>query len=639
MTSEKPSLSRSLSDTAAKQNQSLDTKIDIVPHSDTVVNGDKESLDTSSLGATKNSQQSNSNGEEQGETEQEILSKVVTTLPLRQLAPAFLGVALAMLMAALDNSIVSTALPKIGTEFKASNKVELVFTCYVITFNAFQGLYGRFSNVLGRKVTFFMAIAIFVLGSILSGVSRSIDMFLACRAVTGIGAGGIFSLSNIVIADLVSIRDRGKFQGFISAVFAISALTGPVLGGAFVDKVTWRWCFYIQAILAAITVPTLAITLKLPAPKGNIWSKLLRIDWLGTFFMAVLTVFILLPTNLGGNLFPWNSAAVITLYALVVPAIVAFLFVEARVAKEPIVPPYLWRNHNVVTLLTLNVFMGMTFWSLMFYLPIYFQIVEGETATSAGLTMIPLEAGIFISSNLCGWLVSRYGQYRPYILGGTSIACIGIGLCQVLISSNSKAVQVVILFFCGLGIGNLFPCLIVAIQASVERKDLATVSALHNYFRMTGSGFGVAICGALFHNQLHSKLVASAIPDDYANLARQSAQRIREIPDMYRGVVELLYLQSMRTVFWALIPMSGMMVLLTLLIRHVRLNAKNASDAPTDPQKDDIEANKAGSPAVEDIEDSILEAKTDAKTMEVVKPTSDLQTLSDPEKKAVLSGQ
>jgi len=249
-----------------------------------------------------------------------------------------------MFMAAVDNSIVSTALPRIGTEFMASNKVELVFTCYVITFNAFQGnhlidaeggvklphlvtyfrttrllthmytrnhfvlgLYGKMSNVFGRKPTVSVAMTFFVLGSILSGVSQSMNMFLACRAITGIGAGGIFSLSNIIIADLVSIRDRGKFQGFISAVFAISALVGPVMGGAFVDKVSWRWCFWIQVPLAIITVPTMTIMLKLPRPKGNIWEKIVSIDWAGTFFMALLAVFLLLPTNLGGNLFPWNS--------------------------------------------------------------------------------------------------------------------------------------------------------------------------------------------------------------------------------------------------------------------------------------------------------------------------------------------
>jgi len=161
--------------------------------------------------------------------------------------------------------------------------------------------------VFGRKATVFVAIIVFILGSILSGVSQSMTMFLICRALTGIGAGGIFSLSNIIIADLVSIRDRGKYQGFISAIFAISALVGPVIGGAFVDKVSWRWCFYIQVALAAITIPTMAVMLKLPRPKGNVWDKLKGIDWLGTFFMAITSVFLLLPTNLGGNLYAWNS--------------------------------------------------------------------------------------------------------------------------------------------------------------------------------------------------------------------------------------------------------------------------------------------------------------------------------------------
>ncbi|KAG0006914.1 hypothetical protein BGZ65_001877 [Modicella reniformis] len=516
----------------------------------------------------------------QEKTADEILAQTVETLPLRQLLPAFLGVALTMFMAAVDNSIVSTALPRIGTEFMASNKVELVFTCYVITFNAFQGLYGKMSNVFGRKPTVSVAIAFFVLGSILSGVSQSMNMFLACRAITGIGAGGIFSLSNIIIADLVSIRDRGKFQGFISAVFAISALVGPVMGGAFVDKLSWRWCFWIQIGFAVITIPTMAITLNLPRPKGNIWEKVKSIDWLGTFFMALLAVFLLLPTNLGGNLYPWNSPLVITMYALAIPTVVAFLYVEANHAKNPIVPPYLWKNRNVCTLLFLNVFMGMTFWSLIFYLPIYFQVIEHESATSAGLTMIPLEAGIFIASNLIGILVSRFGKFRPFIFGGTALTVVGIGLCLVLADASSKTIQIVILFVCGCGIGPLFPCLIVAIQASVERKDLATVSTLNNFFRMTGSGFGVAINGALFQNHLNNGLQRSQVPQEWVDLAKSSAQKIVDIPnEEHRRIVEEIYLQSMKTVFTALIPMAAMMFLLTFGVRHVRLNTKAAPPA------------------------------------------------------------
>ncbi|KAG0358055.1 major facilitator superfamily domain-containing protein [Gamsiella multidivaricata] len=510
-------------------------------------------------------------------TEEQILAQEVQTLPMKQLLPAFLGVALTMFMAALDNSIVSTALPKIGTEFAASNQVELVFTCYVITANAFQGLWGRCSNIFGRKPTVFVVVSIFVLGSILSGASRSMNMFLGCRALAGMGAGGIFSLSNIIIADLVSIRDRGKFQGFISAVFAISALVGPVMGGAFVDKVSWRWCFYIQVALGAITIPTMAIMLKLPRPKGDVWQKLVAIDWAGTFFMATTTVFLLLPTNLGGNMYPWKSPLIITLYVLAIPSIAAFLYVEAYYAKHPIVPSYLWKNRNVVTLFGLNVFMGMTFWTLIFYLPIYFQIIEHETATAAGLTMIPLEAGIFISSNIAGVLVSKFGKYRPYVFTGTGISVVGIGLCLVLANTSSKAIHVVVLLVCGLGIGQLFPCLIVAIQASVERQDLATVSALHNFFRMTGSGFGVAINGALFQNQLKSSLDRSNVPAEYVEMAVSSAQRIVNIPIEFRGEVEGIYLNSMKTVFKATIPMAAIMFLLTFNLRHIRLNSKTGA--------------------------------------------------------------
>ncbi|ORZ01860.1 major facilitator superfamily domain-containing protein [Lobosporangium transversale] len=486
-------------------------------------------------------------------------------------------------MAALDSNIASIALPRIGTEFRGSNRIELAFTCYVITFNAFQGLYGKMSNVFGRKLTVLVAIAIFATGSFLSGASQSMNMFLICRAVAGAGVGGIFSLTYIIIADLVSIRDRGKFQGFISGVFAIAALVGPALGGAFVDKLSWRWCFWIQVGLAVVTVPIMLITLKLPRPRGTIWDKIKSIDWTGTLLMALVAVFSLLPTNLGGNLYPWNSALVIVMYSLVLPTITAFLYVEAKCADQPIVPPYLWRNRNVVVLLSINVFMGMTFWSLTFYLPIYFQIIEHETATVAGLTMIPLEAGIFISSNIAGALATKFGKFKPSLFLGTGIAVIGVGLCLVMANTSSKVFHVVTLFICGLGIGPLFPCLIIAIQAAVERKDLAIVSALLSFFRMTGSGFGVAINGALFQNRLSNSLKASSVPREWAELATVSAHKIIEIPAEYRGIVEKIYLDSMKTVFKAMIPMTGMMFILTFGIQHVRLDPKTTT--PTNPQQ------------------------------------------------------
>ncbi|CAO3572553.1 unnamed protein product [Mortierella alpina] len=498
-----------------------------------------------------------------------------------------------MLMGALDLSIVSTALPSIGTHFSASNKTELVFVCYVIAFNALQGLWGRCSNIFGRKPTVFVVIGIFVLGSVLSGFSTNINMFLACRAVTGMGAGGIFSLANIIVADLVSIRQRGNFQGMISSVFAISALAGPVLGGVFVDRISWRWCFYLQAGIALITVPTIAVLLKLPRPTGDIREKLACIDWLGTLLMAITTTCLLLPTNLGGNLYAWNSPLIITMYSLAVPFAIAFLYVEAKHAKQPIVPPYLWRNRNVTTLFCINVFMGMTFYTLIFYLPIYFQIIQHETATSAGLNMIPLETGIFIASNITGVLVTKFGKIRPYILIGTAIAVLGICMTFVLAHSPSRVVHIAALLICGLGLGPLFPCLIIAMQASVERKDLATVSALHNFFRMTGSGLGVAINGALFQNQLKSALAraseTSGLPVEYAQIAKISAQRIMDIPLLYRGLVEDIYLDSLRTVFKATIPMAALMFLLTMNMKRVRLDSKSKPSSEKSSEEEDIE--------------------------------------------------
>ncbi|KAF9958304.1 hypothetical protein BGZ72_000616 [Mortierella alpina] len=460
-------------------------------------------------------------------TAEQILSQEVEMRPLRQLLPALSSVALMVFMVSLDLNILSVALPSIGTHFSAFNQIQLVFISYAISYNAFQ---------------------------VLSGFSANINMLIGCRAIAGIGAG-------------------------------------PVLGGVFVDRIGWRWCFYIEVGLGLITIPSMALLLKLPKPTGDIMEKLACIDWLGTLLMAITTICLLLPTNLGGNLFAWNSPLIIAMYSLVVPFAIAFLYVEAKHAKQPIVPAHLWRNRNVTTLLLIDLFMGMTFWTLLFYLPIYFQIIQHETATAAGLNMIPLEVGIFIASNISGVLISKLGRFRPNLLLGSATTVLGICLTLFLAHSPSRVLHIAALLICGLGLGALVPCQIVAIQASVERKDVATVSVLHNLLRMTGSGLGVAVNGALFQNQLTRALAQacemSGLPVEYAQIAKISAQKIMSIPLLHRGLVESIYLDSMKTVFMATIPMAALMFLLTLNVKHVQLNPKTvpSDDNPSEKQE------------------------------------------------------
>ncbi|KAJ3068959.1 hypothetical protein HDU98_007937 [Podochytrium sp. JEL0797] len=421
-----------------------------------------------------------------------------------QFALVYIGLLLAIMFAALDQTIVSTALKAIVTEFGNQELVPWIGSAYLLTAAPLGTLYGKFADIFGRKIVFIFAIVVFEIGSLLCGVATSMEFLIAGRAVAGIGGGGIFSLVLIVISDIVSIQDRGKYQGLIGAVFGLSSVIAPLLGGAFSDHVSWRWCFFINLPLGAVTLATVIAFLNFPPIEGSMKEKLGRIDGTGAVLLFACVICFVTPLQLGGSIWEWNSVAVIVMFVMSVVFAAAFVYVENKVAKEPIVPPGLFLNSSVPAIIGCGLCLGAAFLSCGYYISMFFLVVYGDSATDAGLASIPLVFGLVLTSIGSGIISSKYGRYRPFFFIGPPIAIAGIVMISTLNKNSSEAAKVLYLILFGLGTGLLLQMRVIAIQASVPREMIAIATALIQTCNTLGGAIGIAITGTIFNNLIVS---------------------------------------------------------------------------------------------------------------------------------------
>jgi len=403
---------------------------------------------------------------------------------------------LAMLLAALDQTIVATALPRIATDLHGLNKLAWVATAYLMTSAISTPLYGKISDQFGRKKIFMFAIVLFLVGSALCGQSRNMDQLVAFRALQGIGAGGLMSLSMTIVGDVVSPRQRGKYLGYFGAVFAISSVAGPLLGGFFTDSLSWRWVFYINLPLGVLDLSVIAARLHLPVRKSD-----KRIDYVGAVLLAVSVVPIILATVWGGVTYPWGSTTIISMFAGGILAAILFALWE-RKAPEAIIPTHLFKNDIFTVSVILSLLAGIALFASILFIPEYQQIVRGYSAVKSGLLLLPLVAGMLAAIIVSGRLITKWGHYRIFPIIGTLVTAFGVWLFSHLTLHTTQIDLSIWMLIVGIGVGMFLQVMTLAVQNAVPRDELGVATASATFFRSMGSALGGAVFGAILTNRL-----------------------------------------------------------------------------------------------------------------------------------------
>ncbi|MGW1884184.1 DHA2 family efflux MFS transporter permease subunit [Streptomyces sp. NPDC001970] len=407
---------------------------------------------------------------------------------------------LGLLLAALDQTIVSTALPTIVSELGGLEHLSWVVTAYILASTAATPLWGKLGDQYGRKKLFQAAIVIFLIGSALCGIAQDMLQLIAFRALQGLGGGGLIVLSMAIVGDIVTPRERGRYQGLFGAVFGASSVLGPVLGGLFTQHLSWRWVFYINIPIGVVALFVIATVLHIPV-RGTRHT----IDYLGTFLIASVATCLVLVASLGGTTWAWGSAQIIGLAVLGAVLLVAFVHAERR-AAEPVLPLKLFRVRTFTLVAVISFVVGFAMFGAMTYLPTFLQVVQGVSPTLSGVHLLPMVFGMLLTSTASGQIVSRTGRWKVFPIAGTAVTAIGLLLLHQL-QVNTPVWEMGLYFFVfGAGLGLVMQVLVLVVQNAVRYEDLGVATSGATFFRSIGASFGVALFGTLFTSRLRDNL-------------------------------------------------------------------------------------------------------------------------------------
>ncbi|HET9720866.1 MAG TPA: MDR family MFS transporter [Solirubrobacteraceae bacterium] len=418
----------------------------------------------------------------------------------RALWTVFGALMLGMFLAALDQTIVSTALPTIVGDLGGLNHLSWVVTAYLLASTASTPLYGKLGDMYGRKPLFLTAIVIFLAGSMLAGLSQSLNELIAFRALQGVGAGGLMVGAQAIIGDIVPPRERGRYMGLIGSVFGVASVAGPLLGGFFVDSLSWRWVFYVNMPIGAIAI--VVVLLRLQLPGGRVRH---RVDYLGAALLTGGVSALILLSTWGGNEYAWGSPTILGLGIGGLALLAAFVWQERR-AAEPVLPLRLFRSGVFSVASGLALLIGLAMFGAIIYIPLYLQTVYGASPTSSGLRMLPLIFGLLVASIASGRVISRVGRYRPFPIAGTAMLTGGMALLAQLGVDTPHWVASAYMLVVGVGIGLVMQVLVLVVQNDAPPGDIGTATSTATFFRSVGGAFGVAILGAVFASRLAHQL-------------------------------------------------------------------------------------------------------------------------------------
>lgn len=422
----------------------------------------------------------------------------------KRVLAAFSGLLLGMLLGALDQTILATALPTVVRELGGLNLFSWVVTAYLLSSTVSIPLWGKLGDLYGRKRLFQVTLSVFLIGSALCGMAASIEMLIAFRAFQGLGAGGLFTLAMAIVGDLVSPRERGRYQGYIQAMFALASIAGPLIGGSIIDHLSWRWVFYVNLPVGVIALAVTAVSVKLPFER-----RPHALDYLGAALLATTVTCLLLTLVWGGSVYAWTSPIIIAL-ALAVPVLATAFMVHERRAAEPVLPLTLLRNPVIAVSSATLFFSTCAFFAAIVFLPLYFQLVRGETGTASGLLLLPLMLGSTLSAAGSGSIISWTGRYKWFPVVGLALMGLALYLFSQMQPDTPPLTTATLMAIFGLGFGTVGDVMILAVQNAVHPQEIGTATGLANLLRALGGSVGVALYGSILSSQLRAGVSTAA---------------------------------------------------------------------------------------------------------------------------------